>query len=163
MAPGAAPSWRASTRGSEKIYADELAGRETLTDQAHVGGSPALTAALSAANGAATRAAVRGIVYMPGWHIVRLRVMAAGHVIADVGGPYVIAPVRGVLKRDGHAIGRYVMSVQDDVGYVKLISRFIGVPVDLYRERSFLMGTLRPAQRCPRASRRSPSAKPITQ
>ncbi len=136
-------------RVAEKIYADELAGRETLTDQAHVRGSRALTAALSAANAAATRSAVHGIVYTPGWHIVRLRVTAAGRVIADVGGPYVIAPVRGVLKHGGHAIGRYVMSVQDDVGYVKLVSRFIGVPVDLYRGRSFLMGTLRPGPALP--------------
>ena len=132
-------------RVAEKIYADELAGRETLADQAHVRESRALTAALSAADAAATHSAVRGIVYTPGWHIVRLRVTAGGRVIADVGGPYVIAPVRGVLKRGGHVIGHYVMSVQDDVGYVKLIGRFIGVPVDLYRGPSFLMGTLRPA------------------
>ena len=138
-----------AARVAEKIYADELAGRETLTDQAHVRGSRALTAALSATNAAATRSAVHGIVYTPGWHIVRLRVTAAGHVIADVGGPYVIAPVRGVITRHGHAIGRYVMSVQDDVGYVKLISRFIGVPVDLYRGPSFLMGTLRPGAALP--------------
>ena len=37
------------------------------------------------------------------------------------------------------------MSVQDDAGYVKLVSRFIGVPIDLYRHGSFLMGTLQPA------------------
>ncbi len=37
------------------------------------------------------------------------------------------------------------MSVQDDIGYVKLVSRFIGVPIDLYRGGSFLMGTLKPA------------------
>ena len=33
------------------------------------------------------------------------------------------------------------MSVQDDVGYVKLVSRFIGVPVELYRNGAPLMGT----------------------
>ena len=41
------------------------------------------------------------------------------------------------------------MSVQDDIGYVKLVSRFIGVPVDLYRGHSFLMGTLQPAPSLP--------------
>jgi hypothetical protein len=37
------------------------------------------------------------------------------------------------------------MSVQDDLGYEKLVTRLIGVPVDLYRNGSFLMGTLQPA------------------
>ncbi len=36
------------------------------------------------------------------------------------------------------------MSVQDDTGYVKLVSRLIGVPIELYRGRSPLMGTLKP-------------------
>jgi hypothetical protein len=130
---------------AQKIYADELAGRETRIDQAHVRGSRALSGGLSTANAAAIYTAVHGIVYTPGWHIVRLRVVETGHVVADVGGPYVIAPVVGVLRRHGHAVGRYVMSVQDDVGFVKLITRFIGVPVDLYRGQSFLMGMLRPA------------------
>jgi hypothetical protein len=37
------------------------------------------------------------------------------------------------------------MSVQDDVGFVKLVSRFIGTPIDIYRNGVFLMGTLKPA------------------
>ena len=100
---------------------------------------------MSSGNRRAILAAVHSIVYTPHWHIVRLRVFKAGHVIADVGGPYVIAPVTGVLRQHGRTVGRYVMSVQDDLGYIKLVSRFIGVPVDFYRGRSFVMGTLRPA------------------
>jgi hypothetical protein len=134
---------------ARRIYADELAGRETLTDQAHIRQSRALSSALSVGDPAAIYAAVHEIVYRPKWHIVRLRVLIAGRVIADVGGPYVIAPVSGVLRRHGRTIGSYVMSVQDDVGYVKLVSRFIGVPVDLYRGRSSLMGTLQPAPALP--------------
>jgi hypothetical protein len=133
------------TQVAQRIYADELEGRETLIDQAHVRQSPALLRALSSGNTAAIVSAVHAIVYTPHWHIVRLRVLRAGHVIADVGGPDVIAPVTGVLKEHGRTLGRYVMSVQDDVGYVKLVSRFIGVPIDLYRGSSFLMGTLQPA------------------
>ncbi len=41
------------------------------------------------------------------------------------------------------------MSVQDDTGYVKLVSRFIGVPVELYRGHSYLMGTLQPPPALP--------------
>ena len=146
------------TQVAQRIYADELAGRETLADQAHVRQSQALLSALSSGNSSAVAAAVRAIVYTPHWHIVRLRVLRAGRVLADVGGPYVIAPVTGTLKQRGRTLGRYVMSVQDDTGYVKLLSRFIGVPVELYRGRSPLMGTAHaparpPAAGSPRRSR----------
>jgi hypothetical protein len=65
-----------------------------------------------------------------------------GQVMADVGGPYIIAPVRGALRRHGRTVGHYVMSVQDDVGYVKLVTRFIGVPIEIYRNGAPLMGTI---------------------
>ena len=129
------------------IYAGELRGAETRADISHVTGSPALLSAMAASNPRAVRAAVHGLVYAPRWHIVRLRVLKAGRVLADVGGPYIIAPVTGTLKWHGRTVGSYVMSVQDDVGFVKLVSRFIGAPIDIYRNGSFLMGTLKPAPR----------------
>jgi hypothetical protein len=138
------------TRVAQRIYTGELAGRQTGVDAARVRDSSALLSAMSAGNPAAIYAAVHSIVYKPHWHIVRLQAIKAGRIVADVGGPYVIAPVSGVLRQHGRKVGRYVMSVQDDVGYVKLVSRFIGVPVDLYRGRSFLMGTLRPAPQLPK-------------
>ena len=130
---------------ARRIYAGELHGRELRIDAGHVRRFRALLDGLAHGNPAAVRAAVHTIVYTPRWHIVRLRVISHGRVIADVGGPSVIAPVSGALRSGGRILGRYVMSVQDDVGYVKLVTRFIGVPIDLYRGGSFLMGTLTPA------------------
>jgi hypothetical protein len=127
------------------IYLGELRSKEVSADLAHVIDSPALLSALEGNDTAAVRSAVHTIVYTPHWHIVRLRVVKAGHVLADVGGPDVIAPISGVLRRNGRVLGGYVMSVQDDLGYVKLVTRFIGVPIDVYREGSFVMGTLEPA------------------
>jgi hypothetical protein len=66
-------------------------------------------------------------------------------VLADVGGPYIIAPVTGTLRQGGRKVGSFTMSVQDDLGYVKLVTRFTGTPIDLYRNGSFVMGTLQPA------------------
>ena len=37
-----------------------------------------------------------------------------------------IAPVRGVIRSRGRTVGRFLMSVQDDVGEAKLVQRFIG-------------------------------------
>ncbi|HTY97293.1 MAG TPA: hypothetical protein VMB91_09660 [Solirubrobacteraceae bacterium] len=136
---------------AKQIYEDELAGRETLEDEAHVRQSRPLLNALSSGDTPAIAAAVSAIVYTPHWHIVRLRVLRAGHVVADVGGPYVIAPVTGTIQEHGRTLGSFVMSVQDDSGYVKLVTRLIGIPVELYRGRSPLMGTVTPVPQVPRA------------
>jgi hypothetical protein len=135
---------------AQRIYTGELHGSEASADIAHINGDRELLSALASSNAAGVYAAVHTLVYTPHWHIVRLRVVKNGRVLADVGGPYIIAPVSGPLKWQSRKVGSYVMSVQDDVGYVKLISRFIGVPIDLYRvppgpPGTFLMGTLQPA------------------
>jgi hypothetical protein len=130
---------------AQGIYAGELHGAEVKTDIAHVTGSRTLLKALASNNEASVYAAVHAIVYAPRWHIVRLRVARSGRVLADVGGPHVIAPVSGELRSKGRPVGAYVMSGQDDAGFVKLVGRFIGVPVELYLNGSALMGTLNPA------------------
>lgn len=133
------------TTVAQGIYAAEIRSREVSADTARITHSQALLNALASNSTAAVYESVHSIVYTPHWHIVRLRVVKAGRVLADVGGPDVIAPISGPLRLRGRTLATYVMSVQDDLGYVKLVSRFIGVPVDLYRNGSFLMGTLQPA------------------
>jgi hypothetical protein len=130
---------------ARRILASELHGAEVRADIGHITSSQALLSAMAGSNPAAVQAAVHALVYAPHWHIVRLRVLKGAKVLADVGGPYIIAPVTGTLRWHGRTVGSYVMSVQDDVGFVKLVSRFIGVPIDIYRNGSFLMGTLKPA------------------
>ncbi len=129
---------------ARRIYGGELHGTETRSDVARVTGSTALLRALAEDNQPGVQAAVHALVYAPGWHIVRLRVLQAGRVVSDIGGPYIIAPVSGTLRWHGRTVGHYVMSVQDDVGYVKLETRFIGAPVELYRNGGPLMGTVHP-------------------
>jgi hypothetical protein len=133
---------------ARRIYAGELTGTEVSADITHVKGSAELLTALESSDQPAVYAAVHRIVYTPLWHIVRLRVVQHGRVLADVGGPDIIAPVSGALRLRGRTVGSFVMSVQDDLGYVKLVSRFIGVPIDLYGAPrppgSFVMGTLKP-------------------
>ena len=136
---------------AQRIYGEELSGRETLSDEGHVRASQALLRALSSGSPAEVSAAVSALVYAPHWHIVRLRVLRDGRVAADIGGPDVIAPVTGRIVRHGRTLGEYVMSVQDDLGYEKLVSRFIDVPVELYRGHTLVMGTLTPAPALPKA------------
>jgi hypothetical protein len=115
------------------IYHGELGGSETEIDLGHITTAPDLLAAVTADDAAATMTAVKRIVYHPFWHIVRLRVFdASGKLLADFGGPYVIAPVNGTLVSGGKTIGSFVMSVQDDVGFTKLEIHAVDDPIGIY-------------------------------
>jgi hypothetical protein len=103
------------------------------TDQQQVESYQPLLRALASGERAAVREAVHTLVYS-GTHVVRLRVSRGGELLADVGGPYIIAPVGGTLHFGGRTVGHYVLSVQDDLGYVKLETRFVGMPLLLRME-----------------------------
>jgi hypothetical protein len=113
-----------------RIYAGELSGFETQSDRSQVEHFAPLLAAVAGGERAAVNAAVNSLVFSH-THVVRLRVTRAGAVLADVGGPYILAPVGGTLRFRGRPVGRYLLSVQDDLGYVKLATRFIGAPIVL--------------------------------
>ena len=115
------------------IYANELGGAEVAADLQHVMGATDLSTGVAHADQKAVLAATTRIVYHRYWHIVRLRVTDLhGRVLADVGGPYVTAPVNGTISAGGRTVGHFVMSVQDDYGVVKLEWRFIGDPAAIY-------------------------------
>jgi hypothetical protein len=81
-------------------------------------------------------------------HIVRIRVLRGARVIDDVGGPLVLAPVRGVLRQGGTAVGSFLMSIQDDMGYRLLLSRLAGAhSVITYRGRAVMRDIAVRAQR----------------
>ncbi|HEY4428868.1 MAG TPA: hypothetical protein VGN08_11750 [Solirubrobacteraceae bacterium] len=116
------------SREASLIYAGE-AGRRTLPQVRRVQGDPALLDAVARSDPAATRLAVEALLNQ---HIVRLRVSARGRLLADVGGPYVLAPVRAALTLGGRTIGSFVLSIQDDEGYLRLTKRLAGLSVLMY-------------------------------
>jgi hypothetical protein len=128
----AAPATAARAAGTvaESIYALEVSSAEVQADRRQVEGYAPLLSAVASGNRSEVAAAVTHLVYS-GTHIVRLRVTHGATVLADVGGPYILAPASGNLRFHGRAVGRYVFSVQDDLGYVKLENRFIGYPLIL--------------------------------
>lgn len=128
----AAPEVLAQTIGAvaKQIYYGEVASSETFKDRAQVEGYAPLLQALARSDKAAVKTAVTSLVYSH-THIVRLRVSKGSTLLADVGGPYILAPLSGTLRLHGHKLGSYVLSVQDDVGYVKIETRFIGAPLVL--------------------------------
>jgi hypothetical protein len=86
---------------------------------------PALLSALRSGNATALRAAALRQLFNPGKHVVRLGVLRDGRPLTDVGGAFVVAPAR--LELGGG--DTLVASMQDVVGYVKLVRRLTGAQV----------------------------------
>jgi hypothetical protein len=132
-------------RAAMQIYAAERSSTGVSADKNQVERFEPLLSALASGNQASVKQAVTRLVYS-GTHIVRLRVTRGGVLLADVGGPYIIAPVGGNLRFHGRTVGHYLLSVQDDLGYVKLETRYVGMPLVLYggSRRVPLEGALAP-------------------
>lgn len=115
---------------AQRIYASEVDSSEVSADKRQIESYGPLLSAVESGDRAAIGTAVHSLVYSH-THIVRLRVDRGSELVSDIGGPYILAPVTGTLRSHGRTIGRFVFSVQDDLGYVKLETRFIGAPLVL--------------------------------
>ncbi len=117
------------------IYQAE-GGARTGVQVRRVQHDPALLQAVATGDAAATRRAVEALLNQ---HIVRLRVSGTHGLLADVGGPYVLAPVRAPLRRGSRRIGEIVLSIQDDEGYLRLARRLAGLKVLMYMSGKVLV------------------------
>jgi hypothetical protein len=129
------------SRVATLIYNGE-GGRRALTQVHRVEHDTALLRAVSGRDAPAIRQA---IVSLLNQHIVRLRVTADGGLLTDVGGPFVLAPVHGSLHLGGRTIGHFVLSIQDDMGYMRLAKRLVGLDVLMYMGSRLVMNSLGPA------------------
>jgi hypothetical protein len=117
------------SRVAHLIYRAE-GGNRTLSQVRRVQANGPLLEAVARKDPVATRAAVATLLNQ---HIVRLRVSTSGgQLLADDGGPFVLAPVTAPLKLGGRTIGSFVLSIQDDEGYLRLTRRLAGLSVLMY-------------------------------
>ncbi len=128
------------SRVAERIYTAET-GRRAQVEVGRVQRDPALLRAVAAREPVATRLAIESLLNQ---HIVRLRVSAGGQLLSDVGGPYVLAPVRAPLRSGGRTIGSFVLSIQDDEGYKRLSKRLAGLDVLMYMGSELVKNSLGP-------------------
>ena len=94
---------------ARRIYATERSGtpvRASLRRISH-----------DAAAMRGNRAELLRQLFLPRYHVVRLRVVRGGHVVGDVGGRFVVA---GATRRG------MTISIQDVIGYVTLVHRLTG-------------------------------------
>jgi hypothetical protein len=94
----------------------------------HAANNAAFRRAIASGDPAAMRAAIIGFFRDSRFHIVRVRAWNGARLITDVGGPFVISPATATIP----GVGRFMLSVQDDTGYIKLIHRFTGADVVLH-------------------------------
>ena len=109
---------------ARRIYRQEASGAVGHQAVKRIARDRALVAALTRGSPAALRAAALRQLFNPGKHVVRLSLSRGGQTLADVGGRFVVAPAR--LRLHGAVLEA---SMQDVVGYVKLVHRLTGVQI----------------------------------
>jgi hypothetical protein len=126
------------SRIARLIY-DAEAGARTGPQVARVQSYQPLLLAVARHDPKATRAAVAALLNQ---HIVRLRITAGKQLLADVGGPYVLAPVSAPLRLGSSEIGTLLLSIQDDEGYKRLAERLVGLNVVMYMGGRLVKSTI---------------------
>jgi hypothetical protein len=135
-------------RTARRIYRDERSGAATQLVVRDFERSRAFQQAVASDDPAAATAAIDAF-FKGTLHVVRVRATLGEKLVVDVGGPHVLAPARGdVHDAHGHVIGHFLLSVQDDLGYVILTHRFTGALVFLYEDATHpeeVVGSTSPA------------------
>jgi hypothetical protein len=133
--PGSSTEAVVETLGhvGERIYHEEAGSPYVRATLRHIEGDEAFRQAVAARDTKAIRAAIVGL-FGAHIHVVRVRAYAvepsgAQRLLYDLGGPYVLAPVRGVVRSDGKLVGRFSFAIQDDAGYLRLARLFTGADV----------------------------------
>ena len=109
---------------ARRIYTQEADGGVGHAAVKRLARDRALLAAMRGHQPAALRAAALRQLFNPGKHVVRLSVVRGARTLTDVGGRFVVAPAQ--LKVQGDVIEA---SMQDVIGYVKLVHRLTGAQV----------------------------------
>ena len=115
---------------ARRLYRQEAVGVTGHVAVRRIARDQRLLAALESGDPAALRAEALRQLFDPGKHVVRLSVVRNGRTLVDVGGAFVVEPARQVLRApDGAQLGVLQASIQDVIGYVKLVRRFTGVQI----------------------------------
>ena len=109
---------------AQRIYAHEHARVVAAKTIKHLRSEPALIRALESGNKRKIRAEARKPVL---GHEVRIRVVRGSQVLMDAGLPNVVQAAQAELRApDGTDLGLVQVSIQDLIGFVKLVDRETG-------------------------------------
>jgi hypothetical protein len=108
------------------VYDGQVRGAHSLTVLHRVGSDPILLSDLQAGRLAAARAYVARqfpkVWYH--WHVSRLRITQGNQLVSELGVPFVLPPSQMPLRGpSGRAVGTLQVSMQDEIGFVRLMHR----------------------------------------
>jgi hypothetical protein len=150
---GVAPPLRSTglaraTAIARRTYRLEAHGSAAPASVRRISRDGALLAALGANDPVATRAEALHQLFLPHYHVVRLRVLRGSRSLVDVGGRFVSAGASGELhSAGGRPLGRLETSIQDVIGFVKLIHRRSGAQAVVRGAHGHVATLLAPAAR----------------
>jgi hypothetical protein len=126
--PGVVAQTRADTYAAvaRRTYRQEVFGDAGGSAFSHISSLPGLRRGLATGDYALARAALRD---QPVRHAVRARVTRGSRVLVDVGLDFVIAGNPRPLVAGGRTLGQLEISIQDVIGFVKLVHRLTGTQV----------------------------------
>jgi hypothetical protein len=128
-----------------KIYREEQSGPATRAVVGDFEHSAAFQQAIATDDPTAASEVIDAF-FKTTLHVVRVRATLGDELVVDVGGPHVLAPIRGDVRNGkGHVVGHFLLSVQDDLGYVILTHRFTGAQVFLSQGSEQIVGSTSPA------------------
>jgi hypothetical protein len=115
---------------ARRLYGEEVGGATVRRQVLRIGHDRTLLAALERNDPAAVRAETLRQLFLPGKHVVRLRVVRGSRSLGDVGGRFVVAGAQEQLRApNGASLGELQASIQDVIGFVKLTHRLTGADV----------------------------------
>jgi hypothetical protein len=133
---------------AQRQYSLETYGGAAFGALHLVGRDPTLLRLLRSGNINATRSHVQR-QFAAVWfhrHVSRMRILQGSRVVVEVGVPFVVAPVQMTLRGPGgRNLGTLQVSIQDEIGFVRLIHRHNPADVVVRAQRSGQVETSLPA------------------
>jgi hypothetical protein len=116
----------AVTAAAKRLYSAEVHGTHALDTRDGVGSDPKLLALLGSGNMAAVRAYVtseyRRVWYH--WHVSYLSITRGSQTVMNIGVPFVMPGPKMTLRGPGgRVLGTLRISMQDEIGFVRLMRR----------------------------------------
>jgi hypothetical protein len=121
-----------ATAAAIRQYTAETSGGKTKNLLHKIGNDPTLLRTLESGNLNATRAYVAkqfaNVWYH--WHVSRMRILQGSRIVTENGVPFVVAPSQMTLRgTGGRSLGTLQVSIQDEIGFVRLMHR--SNPIDV--------------------------------
>ena len=128
-------------------YNLEIHGGAAFAALHKVGHDPTLLRLLRSGNTGTTRAYVRR-QFSAAWyhlHVSRMRILRGTHVVIETGVPFAVAPVQMTLHSGGRPVGTLQVSIQDEIGFVRLLHRHHPMQVVVRGQRAGHIASSLPA------------------